>query len=165
MQALYRHTRSAHGDWAEYRKHLFWFAQKRGFLPLLPWQKRHILANLSFFQCFSTPESGAIEWSEAASIQTAVQRQEMGCAICARKDWLENRYRVYLWREPDSATSGEELHPEMVLQNHSLQEQLGDDASKHIQLEMGRDKLNLRTMNDGCFCLGNAEAVNKLQKA
>ena len=60
-QALYRHTRSAHGDWAEYRKHLFWLAQKLGFLPLLPWQKRHMLANFSFFQCFSIPESGGVE--------------------------------------------------------------------------------------------------------
>ena len=25
----------------------------------------------------------------------AVPRQEVGCAICARKDWLENHYRVY----------------------------------------------------------------------
>ena len=48
-EAHYRHAREAHGDYAEYRKHLFWLAQERGFLPLLPWQKRHMLANLSFF--------------------------------------------------------------------------------------------------------------------
>ena len=35
QQALYRHAREAHGDYAEYRKHLFWLAQKLGFLPLL----------------------------------------------------------------------------------------------------------------------------------
>ena len=52
QQAFYRHAREAHGDYAEYRKHLFWFAQKLGFLPLLPWQKRHILANCSFFSKF-----------------------------------------------------------------------------------------------------------------
>ena len=64
-QALYRHTRAAHADYAEYRKHLFWVAQKRGFLPLLPWQKRHMLANLAFFQCFSIPESGLAMWQAA----------------------------------------------------------------------------------------------------
>ena len=118
-QALYRHTRAAHADYAEYRKHLLWVAKKRGFLPLLPWQKRHMLANLAFFQCFSIPESGAIEWNEKQSIQTAVQRQEMGCAICARKDWLEHRCRVYLWREPEKATAGDDLslNPEIVVQN------------------------------------------------
>ena len=102
-QGLYRHALAKHGDYAEYRKHLFWLAQKQGFQPMLPWQKRHMLANLSFFQCFSIPESGAIEWTEGHSIQTVVQRQEVGCAICARKDWMEHRFRVYLWREPDNA--------------------------------------------------------------
>ena len=36
QQAFYRHACEAHGDYAEYRKHLFWLAQKLGFLPLLP---------------------------------------------------------------------------------------------------------------------------------
>ena len=36
QQALYRHAREVYGDYAEYRKHLFWVAQERGFLPLLP---------------------------------------------------------------------------------------------------------------------------------
>ena len=81
QQALYRHTRATHGDYAEYRKHLFWLAQKLGFLPLLPWQKRHMLANLSFFQCFSVPGSGAMEWNEDHSPNTAEERHEVGCAI------------------------------------------------------------------------------------
>ena len=116
IQALYRHTRSSHGDWAEYRKHLFWRAQKEGFLPILPWQKRHMLANFSFFQCYSIPESGGIEWSEEHPMHTAVPRSEVGCAICARKDWLEHRLRTYLWREPDSETV--HVNPEEeVLQN------------------------------------------------
>ena len=62
--ALYRHARAAHGDYAEYRKHLFWQAQERGFLPLLPWQKRHMLMNFSFFECFSIPGRGATGWTE-----------------------------------------------------------------------------------------------------
>ena len=116
--ALFRHTRTAHGDYAEYRKHLFWLAQELGFLPLPPWQKRHMLANFSFFQCFSTPESGAMGWSEGKSPTTAERRQEMGCAICARKDWLEHCYRVYLWREPEEACAANDPKPEVVLQTH-----------------------------------------------
>ena len=121
-----------------------------------------MLSNLSFHQCFSIPESGAMDWPKQQSIQTAVQRQEMGCAICARKDWLEHRYRVYLWREPDNAGMGEDLNPEMELQNPSLQEELGEEAQKSLDSGTGREKAKLLTMNDGCYCSGDAEAVNKL---
>ena len=55
--------------------------------------------------CFSMPGSGCIEWSEDKTIMTAEQRQEIGCAICAQKDWLEHRYRVYLWRKPDDVSA------------------------------------------------------------
>ena len=41
--ALFKHCREAHGDYAEYRKRLFWRAQRDGFKPLLPWVKRHML--------------------------------------------------------------------------------------------------------------------------
>ena len=85
-----------------------------------------MLSNLSFFQCFSIPESGAMEWSEPQSASTAERRQEVGCAICARKDWLEHRYRLYLWRAPEQASAGDDLNPEMMGENPSVQEELGD---------------------------------------
>ena len=161
-EALYRHCRSAHGDWAECRKHLFWLAAKRGFLPLLPCQKRHMLANFSFFQCYSIPESGGIEWTEKKSIQSAVPRQEVGCAICARKDWLENRYRVYLWREPDGAITDAKITPEAELPNPSCEEEFGGGVAQDIDLDTGRTEFYFRTMSDDCFCLGNAQAVNRV---
>ena len=148
-QSLYRHTREAHGDYAEYRKRLFWVAQERGPLPLLPWQKRHMLSSLSFFQCFSIPESGAMEWTEERSVSTAEQRQEIACAICARKDWQEHRYRVYLWREPEETSVGDGVTPETVLQNPSVQEELGDAATQGRNLTAGRAPHFLRTMNEG----------------
>ena len=147
QQALYRHTLVAHGDYAEYRKHLFWFAQKQGFLPMLPWQKRHMLANLSFFQCFSVPNSGAMEWTKDGNIQKAEPRQEVGCAICARKDWIEHRFQVYLFREPEK----EAQEPD---QDELIQSEPDE--------ETGRQELHPRTRNDGSYCLGDAEAVNKL---
>ena len=93
--------------------------------------KWHMLASLSFFQCFSIPETGAIGWVEEQSIQTAEQRREVGCALCARNVWLEHRYR-YLWREPDNPSIGDDLNPEMVLQSPSLQEELGEVCRKAL---------------------------------
>ena len=46
--ALFKHCCEHHGDYAEYRKRLFWRAQKDGFKPLLPWVKRHMLESASF---------------------------------------------------------------------------------------------------------------------
>ena len=159
QEAFYRHTRETHGDYAEYRKHLFWLAQKLGFLPLLPWQKRHMLANLSFFQCFSIPGTGAMEWSEDHSLNTAKQRQEVGCAICARKDWIEYRYPVYLWREPDEANTGEDIDPEVVLENPPVQ----DANEENYNACTGRTAtVSTYTKNEGCYCLGDADKLNKL---
>jgi hypothetical protein len=43
-----KHCDKEHGDYAEYRKRLFYRAQKDGFKPLLPWVKRHILQSATF---------------------------------------------------------------------------------------------------------------------
>ena len=85
-----------------------------------------------------------MEWTDKGMIQQAEQRQEIGCAICARKDWLEHRYHVYLFREPEKATLEQD-------QDEVVQDELDE--------ETGRQKLYSRTMNDGCYCLGSAEAV------
>ena len=95
-------------------------------------------------------------------IQRAVPRQEVGCAICARKDWLEHRYRVYVWRKPGAAATDTGGLPETVLQNPSPEEELGGAVAEPILLDSGQSKLYGRTMSEGCFCLGNAQAVNRL---
>ena len=117
-------------------------------MPLLTWQTRHMLARISFIQCFSIPESGAMGWAEGQSLITAEQRQ--GCAICARKDWLEHCFRVYLWREPEQAFTGDDLSAETVLQSPSVQEELGDSAPQTLDLSTGRVDYFLRTRNEGC---------------
>ena len=93
-------------------------------------------------------------WSEGKSPTTAERRQEMGCAICARKDWLEHRYRVYLWREPGEACAANDPKPEVVLQNPSTLEELGGVAPPDHDLSSGRPDHSLLTMNEGCYCLG-----------
>ncbi|CAK0903594.1 unnamed protein product, partial [Prorocentrum cordatum] len=83
--AFFKHCSDAGGGCAEYRKRLLWRAQQDGFKPLLPWVKRHILQSATFHLTFS-------------ALAVAKAKCEVACVACARKDWLENLYPVYLWR-------------------------------------------------------------------
>ena len=132
-----------------------------GFLPLLPWQKRHLLANFAFSQCYSIPESGCMEWNGIKSIQTAVPRQEVACVVCARKDWIEHRFRVYLWREPES-TNFASVESSSDPRNASCAEEVGEAVAEEVVLSPKKDVRQTKTMNDGCFCFGDAHRVNEL---
>ena len=106
---LFKHCVAAHGDYAEYRKRLFWRAQKDGFKPLLPWVKRHMLESASFHLTYSVPGSFSLKNSHPEAFLKAKERAEVACVVCARKDWLENRFTVYLWREATGASNLSEL--------------------------------------------------------
>ena len=58
----------------------------------------HILQSATFHLTFSVPGSFSLHWNHPEAIATARTRCEVACVVCARKDWLENRFRVYLWR-------------------------------------------------------------------
>jgi len=107
--ALLKHCRAEHGDYAEYRKRLFWRAQKDGFKPLLPWVKRHILESATFHLTYSVPGSHSLKMSHPETFARARERTEVPCVVCARKDWLENRFTVHLWREADGSSSLSDL--------------------------------------------------------
>ena len=50
-------------------------------------------------------------WRHPDSLTIARPRCEVGCVVCARKDWLENRFPVYLSKEADdSKPVGEIIH-------------------------------------------------------
>ena len=53
--ALATHCKQAHGNWAEYRKRLFFMAWQAGLRPLLPWVKRAMLHSHAFFSRYSVP--------------------------------------------------------------------------------------------------------------
>ena len=108
---FFQHCKAAHGGYAEYRKRLLWRAQQDGFKPLLPWVKRHILQSATFHLTFSVPGSFSLHWNHPEAIATARKRCEVACVVCARRDWLENRFCVYLWREAtDTRTLSELRH-------------------------------------------------------
>ena len=107
--ALSKHCDEAHGDYAEYRKRIFWRAQKDGFKPLLPWVKRHMLESATFHLTYSVPGTFSLKWSHPEAFLVAKERSEVACVVCARKDWLESRFTVYLWRTANGASSYTEL--------------------------------------------------------
>ena len=108
-KAFFEHCSEAHGDYAEYRKRLFYRAQKDGFKALLPWVKRHMLESATFHLTYSIPGSCSLKWNHPEAFHVAKERCEVACVVCARKDWLESRFTVYLWRTADGASSYAEL--------------------------------------------------------
>ena len=78
------HCNGVHGNFAEYRKHVFWKAQEYGLRPLAAWQKRSILNSQATFHRLSIP--GAEVNDHCRSIDKAVPRRMEACAICAVKD-------------------------------------------------------------------------------
>ena len=134
--ALFKHCCEAHGDVAEYRKRLFWRAQKDNFKPLLPWVKRHMLESATFHLTYSIPGSFSLKWNHPEAFQVAKERCEVACVVCARKDWLESRFTVYLWRTADGSSSLTEL--------------------QHV----GSGKSELLTNGDH-LCYGNKDLIDK----
>ena len=109
--ALVKHCKANHGDYAEYRKRLLWQAQQEGLKKLLPYVKRHLVQAASFFQAYSVPGTMCLGWRHPDSLRCALPRCEVACVVCARKDWMENRFRVHLWKEATHSKSvGEIIH-------------------------------------------------------
>ena len=65
-----------------------------------------------------------MEWNEDQNLNKAEQRHEVGCAICARKDWIDYRYPVYLWREPEEAEAADDPNADVVLESPLEQEEM-----------------------------------------
>ena len=62
----------------------------------------------SFFLTYSVPSSMCFGWKHPNSFEVARPRCEVACVVCARKDWMENRFQAYMWKEAtDSKTVGE----------------------------------------------------------
>ena len=96
------HT-SLHGGWAEYRKQVFFRLQNAPLQPLKAWQKRAMVASFSFFETHSVPQSPN-DWMQRTFAE-AVPRREEACAICARLDYIGNRFEAFLFAEPDGTSN------------------------------------------------------------
>ena len=158
---LITHCKSMHGNFAEYRKHVFWKAQEHGLHPLEWWQKRAILSSHAYFHRYSIPESHQIDYTR--NLDEAVPRRMEACAICAVKDWIEHRYRVYLFAAPDGKRSY------VYKGGHSQ----GRDTSEGIQCyeaegcNESSDASSLATPGSyykkgNCLCIGHPDKVDKI---
>ena len=101
-------------------------AEQAGLRPLLPWVKRSMLQSHAFFQRYSVPGS-CNDWTR----KTHEQYQPRGgraCAVCAAKDWIENRYNVFLFATPDGDTSRKAIFYSLAKQ---ASDDLEDTEAKH----------------------------------
>jgi hypothetical protein len=71
--------------------------------------KRHILEAATFHLTYSVPGSFSLKCEHPEAFLVAKERSEVACVVCARKDWLESRFTVYLWREATGASTLSEL--------------------------------------------------------
>ena len=76
---------------------------------MLPWVKRHILQAATFHLAYSVPGLKNLKWRHLDSFVVAMPRAEVPCVVCARKDWIEQRFKVYLWREEGGSIKLPEL--------------------------------------------------------
>ena len=155
---LAQHYRTKHASPAEARKRIFYKAREAGYVPLLPWVKRNMVQGYQFFRLHSVPSS-VNDWTMKATTK-AVHRREEACAICAMKDWLENRHEVYLFQEGTQTTtwrrhfyaSGDE-EPDDVDDGEDEENASGGKHSAHG---------TLLVEDNGIFCLGRKEKINAI---
>ena len=112
------------------------FASNTGFKPLLPWVKRHILESATFHLTYSVPGSLSLKWSHPEAFALAQERSEVACVVCARKDWLESRFKVHLWQTATGFSTLSELRH--------------DDGGSSRLLTYGEH-----------LCFGNKEIINE----
>ena len=95
--AFWRHCEAEHHSWAEARKRMFWEAEKLESIPLLPPDKRRIVQNFTAALSYCRPAEGHFGRDKVC------MRQSVGCATCARVDWIENCFPCFLFKDcPES---------------------------------------------------------------
>ena len=62
-----------------------------------------------FYLAYSVPGTNNLKRSHPDSFVAAMPRAEVPCVVCARKDWIVQRFKVYLWREADGSSKFSEL--------------------------------------------------------
>ena len=80
-------------------------------------------------------------------------RREEACAVCAVKDWLENRHQVYLFQEATGATTWRHRY------FHAADDEEMDadeDGEGHRACDNAKPAArgNLLVQDDGTFCFG-----------
>ena len=120
-KALASYCEREHGGFIEYRKRLFWEAQRCDALGLPNQRKRTMVANATTAMLHSRPaREGDVE-----------ERREEACVACARKDWVDMRYRCYLWKSVDGSGAREVAEPKADEEQSSEGEDGPNKAREH----------------------------------
>ena len=77
----------------------------------------------------------------------AVPRQEAACVVCCIKDWVEHRYTVLLFKEPNGQTCWSKV---LGTKQEALPQSPGTSPDTTL------------CAKDGHLCLGPAEAIDEL---
>ena len=91
--ALWNHCEAEHHSWSEAVKRMLWEADQLESIPLLSPDKRRIIQNFTAALTYSKPAQAHFGRDKAC------MRQLLGCATCAKVDWIEDFYPCYLFKE------------------------------------------------------------------
>ena len=143
-----RHKEHRHAGEAEYRKRVLYLMAEAGCRPITAQEKRVMVQNFAHFQQFCHPGSKANRFTGGEQ----VPRCEAACAICAQKDYLEQRHKLSLFGS--------------LPQQHAT-EQCADAASDVGDVSEGEGEARAassRTLlkHRGVYYLQSPEGVQKL---
>ena len=144
--ALVGHCSREHGGFNEYRKRLFWEADRCHALGLPNARKRNMVANAATAIVYSRPGGeGDLE-----------ERRQEACVVCARKGWLESRFQCYLWKAFPRGDARELAAEKKATKDGVAEECLepSDDEERRRPRRLLRDA-------DGVYYMGDAAEVNK----
>ena len=129
---LNKHVEGKHGNWAEYRKRVFWHAQFDTQNPCyglpLSWKrKRRMIANATTRLVSSAKLCKEEAEEERPTPPERVCRKMIGCAVCATKLWEERMRRCYMFRKlgvGEEASKQEEVEEERAQSDASEEDQV-----------------------------------------
>ena len=154
-RALDGHAEREHGGMAEMRKRIFWHAEQTDALPLSMKRKRNMLANLDQeIRCCRPGGTGELE-----------PRRDVACVVCARKDWLNTRFPVYLWKTLPGKTltsdaCQDEDKPEVDKSDGEESDSESEDYEKKEEQNLVKQRLHCD--QSGIYYFGEPSLVNQL---
>ena len=103
-KAFADHKKNTHAGESEYRKRVLYLMSEGGCRAITAQEKRLMVQNFAHFQQYCHPGARGNYFAGGEE----VPRCEAACAVCARKDWLENRHKLRLFAEPPHTVVSED---------------------------------------------------------
>jgi len=128
---------------------MLWEAEQLEAIPVLPPDKRRIIQNFTAALIYSRPAEGHFGRDKVC------MRQLIGCATCARVEWIDHCFPCYLFKEcPESLRPSEK---ETDDEGETLHNDSGDEETPAPEQRRGK----LLKDKDGLYVL-DAHAIHEL---